>query len=78
MTEGSWMVLPWRLFPQLASQALLGPYPLKPISSLLHRQPYAKQKGKKNNNPETEHFFFSSLPIINFVKVFFALFNKAP
>ena len=64
------MALPWRLFPQPASQALLGLYPLKPISSLLHRQPSAKQK-----KPETEHFF-PLYQLLIFFKVLFALFNK--
>lgn len=46
MTEGGWMDLPWRLFPQQASSIVEYLSALKSISSLLHGQLFAKQNNQ--------------------------------
>lgn len=78
------MALPWRLFPQPAPlQHCWVLIPLKPISSLLHRQAGKKKKtyqagGKKTIKKNRNRTFLSSLPIINFFQTVYALFLTPP
>lgn len=75
------MALPWRLFPQPASQALLGPHPSKTHFILITqtaRCQAGKNKTQKTIKKNSNRTFLSSLPIINFFQSVYALFPKPP